>query len=454
MSTPISQRSKLEGLELYAPRRARTAGAADGEAAAAPEAAEPEAAEPEAADMAPAPDEPPPQDGDRDALWESAEAVHARLEEAIAAAIDAGRSEADPSPAPADAMPARLAELRPPQLHAVDGRPSALDALPPRRRSAPPMLRARLDPELVPGPPDDAGGRRIAPMLVRFSLMVGFAALAAYGLTMISQPDMRWPSRVKDGIAATASKIVVARGERSAPSSRLVIEDQQVFANEPLPLGVSVDHAAADESLELDGLAAGTRLSAGVAATPSRWQISLHDLDHLYLYAPTDFVGVMNTAVDLLSANKTLLDSRAVRLEWLAKTPPPAQPAAAPSAPTPPAPMQPAPLQPAPPARDHPPSPATPLIGGEEAATLMKRGQDFLQTGDITAARIVFLRLADAGIADGAFAAAATYDPRYLAAHNVIGVRGDPAKARALYQRAAQLGSADAGRELARMEAK
>ena len=66
----------------------------------------------------------------------------------------------------------------------------------------------------------------------------------------------------------------------------------------------------------------------------------------------------------------------------------------------------------------------------------------------------MFKRLADAGIADGALAAASTYDSRYLAAHNVVGVRGDEAKARALYQRAMELGSADAGRLLAQMATK
>ena len=58
--------------------------------------------------------------------------------------------------------------------------------------------------------------------------------------------------------------------------------------------------------------------------------------------------------------------------------------------------------------------------------------------------------LADSGIADAALALAATYDPRYLAEHNLIGVVGDVAKARDWYHRASELGSIEAGRELAR----
>ena len=84
---------------------------------------------------------------------------------------------------------------------------------------------------------------------------------------------------------------------------------------------------------------------------------------------------------------------------------------------------------------------------------LMQRGRDFLATGDISAARVAFRRLADAGMPDAALALADTYDPTYLAAHNFVGVLGDPAMARTLYRRARDLGSKKAGQILARMGA-
>jgi TPR repeat protein len=46
--------------------------------------------------------------------------------------------------------------------------------------------------------------------------------------------------------------------------------------------------------------------------------------------------------------------------------------------------------------------------------------------------------------------AAATYDRRYPAQHNLIGVAGDETKAHDWYQRASELGSTEAGRILAR----
>ena len=79
-----------------------------------------------------------------------------------------------------------------------------------------------------------------------------------------------------------------------------------------------------------------------------------------------------------------------------------------------------------------------------ENAALMERGQDLLKSGDIASARLLFQRLANAGIADAALALAATYDPRYLAQHNLIGVVGDETKAHDWYQRASELGSIEA----------
>jgi len=83
----------------------------------------------------------------------------------------------------------------------------------------------------------------------------------------------------------------------------------------------------------------------------------------------------------------------------------------------------------------------------------MRRGRDFLTAGDISAARVAFRRLADAGMPDAALALANTYDPAYLAAHNFVGILGDRAMARTLYRRAKDLGSQEAGRILADMAA-
>jgi hypothetical protein len=289
----------------------------------------------------------------------------------------------------------------------------------------------------VPEPPAATRHSGLLQQVMRLSLVIVFAAIVAYGLIMISTSQ---PGALKDAVdriagAWSQSKQTLAISE---PFSRLVVEDQQAFANEPLSLAVRVEHAAENESLLLDGLAPGTTLSAGTAKSPSSWQLPDNKLDGLYLFAPKDFVGVMNTAVDLLGPDERLLDSRTMQLKWIARQPMPAPKTASPEAT----------------ARVHADAgqssvPAIEPIDADEAAILIQKGRDFLGSGDISAARVAFRRLADAGNADAALALARTYDPNYLTARNFLGVRGDRATARALYQRAKELGSAEASRILA-----
>lgn len=155
----------------------------------------------------------------------------------------------------------------------------------------------------------------------------------------------------------------------------------------------------------------------------------------------------------------------AINTPAAAALPPPAmQPPPPPPAvqPPPPAAMQAAPpvaTQPPPiasvPAPQQQPGPAaenrTTSLDSSEIAMLMKRGQYFIDSGDISSAQLLYRRAAEAGSAQGAFALASTYDSHYLAAHQVIGVAGNDAKARIWYQRALDLGSPDAKGMLAQL---
>ena len=230
----------------------------------------------------------------------------------------------------------------------------------------------------------------------------------------------------------------------------MTVEDEQAFANEPVSLAVNVEPATDNELLLFNGLAQGTTLSAGTSISPSSWQVPPDKLSGLYLYAPKDFVGVMNTTVNLLGPDKTLLDSRDMRLKWISRPPQQASQPTVASAGNVASARNEVPTgvrgSAAP-----PDAPAVKSIDPGEAALLMQRGHDSLSTGDISAARVAFRRLADAGVPDAALALANTYDPAYLAAHNVVGVVGDRALARTLYQRAKKLGSTEASRILADM---
>ena len=411
MSTPIPPNIKLEGLELYAPRGART-----------PSAPGSQASPSQTLPHVPECDQLRADEGEQPsaAAAESLCAADTPIDDAIG--TTPSLPDREPSISAASLPPAPKLRL---ERDPVSGPPSAFK--PPRLdhhlAETAPRRRLRLDPEIVPPPPAGARPHIVAPMLI--VLLVGCAAVI--GLTMISalQPDAHRPKRTSESIPTpTLSKA------GSVP--RLVVDVQKAFANEPLSLGVSVDSAAADKSLMLAGLALGTRLSAGVPVSEASWQLAPRDLNGVYVYAPKDFVGIMNTAIDLLSANQRLIESRAARLEWIAKsnsTPPMKQIES-----------------------EAVNAPAVPPMNPENAA-LMEKGQVLMRSGDIASARLLFQRLANAGIADAALALAATYDPRYLAQHNLIGVAGDQTKAHNWYQRASELGSTEAGRILARIDA-
>lgn len=81
-------------------------------------------------------------------------------------------------------------------------------------------------------------------------------------------------------------------------------------------------------------------------------------------------------------------------------------------------------------------------------ATLVKRGQDFIANGDLAAARLVLRRAVDRGDAQAALLLGSTYDPASFKRLKVIGLAPDPGQARAWYQRAVDLGSAEAVRRL------
>jgi hypothetical protein len=94
------------------------------------------------------------------------------------------------------------------------------------------------------------------------------------------------------------------------------------------------------------------------------------------------------------------------------------------------------------------PEPAPPPADPEETAMLVKRGFEFLKSGDITAARLVLRRAAETGHAEAALALGASYDPGILAGLGAVSVAADVAQARVWYQRALELGSQEASHRI------
>jgi hypothetical protein len=89
----------------------------------------------------------------------------------------------------------------------------------------------------------------------------------------------------------------------------------------------------------------------------------------------------------------------------------------------------------------------------ERAVRLLTKGNEQLDEGNISAARLFFERAADAGLAEGAMALAATFDAAELGRLNVRGIKADSKLARQWYERARQLGAGAADERLRRLGA-
>jgi TPR repeat protein len=75
-----------------------------------------------------------------------------------------------------------------------------------------------------------------------------------------------------------------------------------------------------------------------------------------------------------------------------------------------------------------------------------------LAIGDISSARLLLERAADAQEASAALMLARTYDPAVLGTPDARSVTPDPAQARIWYRKAAEFGSQDAQQRLAQMQ--
>jgi hypothetical protein len=87
-------------------------------------------------------------------------------------------------------------------------------------------------------------------------------------------------------------------------------------------------------------------------------------------------------------------------------------------------------------------------LDADELASMLRRADDLINTGDLSSARLLLRRVAEAGDARAAFTLAGTFDPNVFKALGLQDGALDIALARLWYERAAQLGSADAPRRL------
>jgi hypothetical protein len=95
-----------------------------------------------------------------------------------------------------------------------------------------------------------------------------------------------------------------------------------------------------------------------------------------------------------------------------------------------------------------PPSRIIRQMDRDELALLVRRGEIFINSGDVAAARLMLQRAAEAGDVHAALALASTFDPNTIQKLGIQGLAADEAMARLWYERAAQFGSPEAPQRL------
>jgi hypothetical protein len=187
-------------------------------------------------------------------------------------------------------------------------------------------------------------------------------------------------------------------------------------------MALSAPGAEAAVSVFIAGLVPGSAVSAGAPAGSNAWRLPTANLGDAAVTPPRGFVGIMNLTLELRRADDSVLDRTAVQLEWT------------------------------PSSNATPPELPQRHIDAAEIALLLKNGSDLMGNGDIVAARLMFLRAAEAGDARAAFALAETYDPSVLEKLGTKGaIKADIAMAQQWYAKAKDLGSTAAPERLTRL---
>jgi hypothetical protein len=223
-----------------------------------------------------------------------------------------------------------------------------------------------------------------------------------------------------------------------------------------LSIEVSPPGAAPQKSfVSLRGLPATVTLTGGQAAGPGLWVVPLSSLPGLKVQIPAGSSGQSEVIASLIAINGRLLAQAKTTLvieratvhtgaERMASTPRARAESVAPRAP------KPAPVE----TPVAPKAPQSPVLQDAERARaehMLALGEAYLADGNVIGARDFFERAADAGLPAAALRMAATYDPAELGRLNAHGVVPDLAFARKWYERARELGAAEAAERLARL---
>jgi hypothetical protein len=278
-------------------------------------------------------------------------------------------------------------------------------------------------------------------------LLVGILSIAFNALTVIAVLGPVLLDAADRQVIEVRAVGALGNDRRPKAFASLIIANQKGFADEPLPLGISVRDGTGKETVTLSGIPTNFDLSSGSSLGAGEWLVSSSDLDAIYVGSSESSARAMETIVRLHSPNGQLLDTRVIRFEWVDRSAGASKPAIeVPNAPPVEQPLIPPQGYPQYPreqlAVNPPQGPA--VVPPLRAANLLGLGENLRKRGDIAAARPALERAAVAGNAQAALELAMTFDRAFLSQWGAVGTVPDEAKARDWYNKAIQLGSTEA----------
>ncbi|WP_342733022.1 hypothetical protein [Bradyrhizobium sp. B117] len=303
-------------------------------------------------------------------------------------------------------------------------------------------MHEAMEPMEVPAALRNSGRSALLSVVVRFAIAAAVAGGIALILVIVIPASQRPGVQSNDATSISSLWQSVKAAIGPAPQRKqvatLAVEDSSGLADAPLPLGMRVGAPPSGAIVAINGLPADARLTSGKRVA-NEWRVPASEVSAVSVIPPDGFVGQMVAMAELRDNNGAVLVVGSSRLSWKPAARDAPQPSTAVTA--------------VPPARSlvatpPPQTDAVRSLDPKEISGLVKRGQDLLTSGDVSAARLLLLRAAEAGDARAALLVARTYDPNVLKQLGASGPLADLAQARNWYQRAKEWGDPEAQRQL------
>ena len=325
--------------------------------------------------------------------------------------LAAGRLAAE-TPAPPEAMAERFAPGTPRGLNGLSGRtiiqPQRLQGFVPRpaRSSNRALLVASMIVSLIPT------------AIILGLLWQGAIRLPGDHTTIFKEDKAPLVGTEQASLASSAPKAETEARPEIALTSEPRIEAK---AGEDVPFSIaidSVDMLPARSIIAIREIPPGATFSQGRPYGSSEWSLTPDEIGDLQLRLPKGVTSGTDMRIELMGADGTILASATTRLEI---------------------------------AQD--PRAALVLRSDESDRIddLINHGQKMVEVGYLAGARAYFRRAVEAGSGEAALALGACYDPAFIEKIGAQGIEPDLKEARTWYERAKQLGVADADAKLAQL---